>query len=482
MNITPLQLFRASGANLVKNKINDNNPNSQNQKSPDLLGSAFAPSFKALIVKYDKNSSVVLDDKDKEEIDTGIRNLIITSRDNYKNTVLQELFDKYKDNENAMRYILTEGCENYGRYKICASDFMKLYLDNIETYFSDNAPMKEEYIEQTLLTKNNNDSTLLETFMEIPKETENAIYCALNCTDEFPELQAKILTKKEEGTNKTLVDKLEKIGEEKNPELQKRLFKLAARTDLLDRQSSIELLEASKAAIDEEDEKDPNKQALDALKSEECSCLSDYFAKNSALSFAAINSEKMKELDAISNSIVQQGDSYEPSVPLSLSPVQMAYLCLSKRSSYKDLTSRTVAITDYITKHSTRAKLAAFYAIEDNKGRLPVSAYLDNKEQLEKMNKTLAKYDTKTLYNIYMHKDKEGKTIADYLLEAPSIDENVLDEVNNALIDICSSNYQLNSKDLNNLFDTYEVLFNPAMERVKDSILAQNREQLEVIA
>ncbi len=482
MKIASFQSPKAFSLNTNKTLSSNNQQNNENRKSYQLLGSNFAPSFKALIVKYDKNSALALDDKDKEEIKRGINDIILTSREKHRNETLLGLFDKYKNNESAMRYILVEGCENYGRYKICASDFMRIYLDNIETYFNDNKTLKEGYIKQTLLAKNDSDRTLLETFMSTPKETDNAIHCAFNYTEEFPELQAQILTKKEEGTNRSLIDMYKETGAELDIEFQKRLFKIATRMDILDREKSIELLEAAKSAIDKDDDKDLIKQALEALKSKDCYCSNDYFGKNPSKSFATINSEKMKELDKISDEIFQQGDEFELDTPFSLTPVQMAYLCLRKRKSYTDSTVRTTAISDYITKHTTKEKLAQFYTIEDNLGKLPASAYIKDKNQLEKMNGMLAKFDVKTLYDIYMHKDKQGKTLADYVLETPKMDESVVDEINNGLIDICNANYKIGQEKLKELFDTYEVLFNPMMERVQNNILSDNKEELGVIA
>ncbi len=470
MNISPIKFFQ----NNINCQTKDcKKPNAQNvTNNIELPG--YNVAFGALIKDYDKNPLVNLKKEDRQEVIFNVDSLLEAARvhDEVKvKYVMDDLFKKYGNINQVHKYIITQGInvkDRQGKRIEPNYIYWKSYFDHLDAFFKHDATRKRKYLSMAIFTKNENLNNLVHASINKNTHMGNGIIpLVFDATKEFPTLQAKILESKN-FQGRSIGDRILPILNNGNDakKINEVLNELCTRTKAINRTASINLLELNKQILEQD-----NKEVLEALLSKECVCYGELSKENRQNSYTSLNSEDFRRLDNLSKEITVHGGTLTKDVVLTNTPpVEMKYMCLHDKESYMDVNKRDILrLCKFFNDCVDSDELEKFYTSADHKGRYISSSLCKSAEGLKLMNEACSKRGARVLYNIYMHKDKDGKTMADYMLMSDDeLRQETIDELNDTLIDICAS--CLPVKELKALKDTYADFLDSRMQKIADEI------------
>ncbi len=182
-----------------------------------------------------------------------------------------ELFKKHGDDKDAMEYVLHRainreriGSGGLRKWHEPYNDFLKAYLNEINSYFGNNKNKRHEYLDMVLFTKNKDGNTLAQAVVRPTGVKSSEIFKLLfDATEDFPDLQVKILKDKEGKYGKTIGERVGYIFDKNEDSIiiNKVLHRLCTETDALSRIDAIDLLTENSSILD-----DKNKKLLAVLK------------------------------------------------------------------------------------------------------------------------------------------------------------------------------------------------------------------------
>ncbi len=186
--------------------------------------------------------------------------------------LISELFAEYGEDKDAMKHILLRainrekiGSGGLRKWHEPYNDFLKAYLNEINSYFKDDKDKRREYLDMALFTQNKDGNTLAQATVRPTGARSSEIFKLLfDATEDFPDLQLKILTDREGKYGKTIGERVGYIFNKNEDSIiiNKTLHKLCAEIDVLIRIDAIDLLTANSSVLN-----DTNKQLLKTLKS-----------------------------------------------------------------------------------------------------------------------------------------------------------------------------------------------------------------------
>lgn len=294
MYISSVSSANFSGINRNSKDSSFNKTNTPNTVSKNNVNSYQLPgynvSFGALIKSYDKNPGVMLDREQRKVLDDEIQDII--KYEGTKSTEIKEnmtaLFEKYQDNKAAMQYILVRGINKpvtkkskftgkdetvYEPYM----DYVKTYLDTVNSYFGDNPRKRRQYLRTALFTKNLNGNTLAHATLRPAGPTSAGLLSVIfDETMKDPDIQVKILKDArktkfgDKEITETIGERMAKVlpGTEDGEIINDALYRLCAQTRAINRKDSIDLLIENQGVLDKQ-----NKEVLEALQSNDCICV-----------------------------------------------------------------------------------------------------------------------------------------------------------------------------------------------------------------
>ncbi len=219
-----------------------------------------------------------------------------------------------------------------------------------------------------------------------------------------------------------------------------------------------------------------NTEAYPQFMSETCECLEDFADLKSR--FFIKTKEELKHIKALEK---LQEATLDDDVHLhgykeefdKLSSFDMARLCTNRCSrEFKSPAANSYTLTQTCRCLNNLCKpesVALFHNIPDTNGRY-VSSLLTKAGDIEDLNDTLAAYPA-VLYNVYMHKDNEGKIFGDYIKEAlkgmnDKSAEYTLEAINEGLHMLCCTKNNVPPAGQNALLNSYKDLLSPSMQDV----------------
>ncbi len=127
-----------------------------------------------------------------------------------------ELFKKHGDDKDAMEYVLHRainreriGSGGLHKWHEPYPEFLKAYLNEINSYFGDDKNKRHEYLDMVLFTKNKDGNTLAQAVVRPTGVKSSEIFKLLfDATEDFPDLQVKILKDKEGKYGKTIGERV----------------------------------------------------------------------------------------------------------------------------------------------------------------------------------------------------------------------------------------------------------------------------------
>lgn len=465
MNISPVS-FRQNNLNLLKN--NSKTPKTNNYTNNFTLPNYNSVSFKALIKDYGQNPIIAFSKEEKEEMNSYADNMLEFSRigdEQSVNSIMKKFFEKYGNNEQAHKYIISKGINTKnkrGDRILPEYTYMKAYFDNVNEMFKNDRKKARKYLSLALFTKNENNNTLA---FASANTNKNMVKMILEKIEDFPDLQAKVLMDRNY-MGQSLGQKVLFSQSQDGKKVNEVLNKLCSKTKSISRSASIDLLRINHQILDEE-----NQEVLEALLSKDCVCYGELSKAYMQKSYTSLTSKDFERLDELAKQITIHGGTLTKGVVLTDVPsVEMMYMCIGDKESYLDADSVDVLkIFEFFNESVDVGEFSRFLTTQDSKGRCVASALCKSPRGLQLINESGLKYGSKTLYNTYMHKDIDGKTIADYMLSnKDALTDASIKALNDGLIDICASGIAV--KDLKALKDTYENLLDYRMKKIGDEI------------
>lgn len=468
MKITPVVSFGTNRADFAKKKPETA---TQSAASSDYKLSGYNVAFGALIKEYDANPAVLLTPEEKADLDKDIHTLLTYegSEAMYSESreIMKNMLTKYNSRK-AAKYIVSRGINKPAGDKRHEPyvDFMKAYLDTVNLLFQSSPNKARDYLSYALFLRNEDGKTLIHASANKSCMSGNGMIPAIfEATNKFPKLQQRILLDKN-SMGQTIGKRMILPRGADGVAVNDALTLLASQTRTLSRTESIELLKANEDVLNEH-----NKVVLEALLSESCLCSGELSQEELRQSYTSLNNKAFSRLDKLSDEITIHGCKPSDGLVLSNTPsVEMVYMCLRNKETWMETDKvDTRRLCTFFNEYANRDDLVKFYTTPDERGRYVASALVATNNGINDMNMALLPEHKRELYDIYMHKDRDGKTLADYIGKKPK-QPSVVKAINDAFVDLCAADSGITHRELYALVKKYDGLFDSRMKRIASEL------------
>lgn len=460
MNIAPISSVSFNRINFKKQNDTQNNTTSNTFDLP-----RYNVAFGALIKQFDRNPSVTLEKEIKQSVTKDVEEMFKQkpTKENFEKS-LSALFEKYKKTPPVMKDILSQGIMEEDEK--ARNEFVKAYFSTINSHFDSDKRKKRIYFNMALDCKDAKGKSIPHKFLNTGYKYNDCVLTSIfESLNDYPNLQIKILKDKND-RGETIGDRLAFMhtSNEDKEAINAVLYKLCARTRSINRNDCLELLRNNVSILDED-----NKQVVAALSSDECYCAGELTKEEMRKSFESLDNKAFDKLNKDSRNITVRGAIPIDNRFASYTPIEMSYMCLIGSEVYSDSdVSDVVKLCHFYNRYCENRDLVDFYTLADAKGRYVASSLVKSKEGIKNMNKTLKK-NNEVLLDIYTHKDKDGKTLADYAKENDATPESI-EAINEQLVEFCSAKNHLSMRKLMKIINEYSDILNPNMKNIKRHI------------